>query len=192
MLFFGLTLLFTVLSCYQKAVWESEPGAAVSWSAQTCQKLRDSPVYLACPIIVQYRKNPANRPDPMLFYLAALLLVHDTEPNPGPLPRDSSDSTICPCGYCKEPVTWAEKGVCCDSCEVWYHHTCQNLRSTIYEHMDTSSCSWHCLTCGMPNFGTTLFNTTKGLQLTGDDFETTDSSQHRSRTCSSIYLSKGL
>ena len=122
----------------------------------------------------------------MLFYLAALLLVHDTEPNPGPLPRDSSDSTIFPCGYCKEPVTWAEKGVCCDSCEVRYHHTCQNLRSTIYEHMDTSSCSWHCLTCGMPNFGTTLFNTTEGLQLTGDDFETTDSSQHGSRTCSSF------
>ena len=78
----------------------------------------------------------------------------DIELNPGPR------QIKYPCGTCGKAVTWRQEGIRCDNsdCAQWYHIDCQNMRSTIYEHMDASKCSWECLKCAMPNFSYSLFD----------------------------------
>ena len=53
-------------------------------------------------------------------YICVLLISNswDTETNPGP------DSHF-PCGLCDVSVGWEDRGICCDTCNVWYHIDCQ-------------------------------------------------------------------
>ena len=78
----------------------------------------------------------------------------DIELNPGP-PQIKH-----PCGTCGKAVTWRQKGIRCDNpdCEQWYHIACQNMRPTIYEHMNSSNCVWECLQCALPNYSSSLFD----------------------------------
>lgn len=56
-------------------------------------------------------------------YLSLLLiaLACDVELNPGP---------EYPCGMCNQKVSWSHQGVCCDSCDAWFHASCQNINLT--------------------------------------------------------------
>ena len=62
-----------------------------------------------------------------LMYLALVLLCYaqDIETNPGPRPLKY------PCQICHKAVKWTTPGVCCDSCELWYHKDCMCMNSGI-------------------------------------------------------------
>ena len=86
--------------------------------------------------------------------LIIIATLSDIELNPGP------PQIKYPCGTCGKAVTWRQKGIRCDNpdCEKWYHIACQNMRPTIYEHMNSSNCVWECLQCALPNYSSSLFD----------------------------------
>ena len=101
-------------------------------------------------------KYTAPNKDASIFWI---LLVSsssyaDVDMNTGPRKPKS------PCGTCNKAVTRKHKGIRCDNsdCEQWYHIDFQNLRSTIYESLDSSNCSWVCLECALPNLSTPHFD----------------------------------
>ena len=110
------------------------------------------------------------------LYICVLLISNswDTETNPGPESR--SDSHF-PYGLCDVSVGWEDRGICCDTCNVWYHIDCQGMSPTMYSIYNRSlgkSMAWECMRCGMPNFSTSLFDTTASLEVS-NRFETLSS-----------------
>ena len=83
-----------------------------------------------------------------------ILLGGDIHSNPGPRPPKF------PCGICKKAVKWDPKSpsVCCDSCDIWFHQRCMAMPDVVFEGL--KNVSWECVQCGLPNFSTSLFNTT--------------------------------
>ena len=89
----------------------------------------------------------------------------DIESNPGPNSLNSTSHF--PCGVCDADIGWEDRGICCDTCNIWYHIDCQGMSSTMYSILNKSSGKnivWECLKCGMPNFSTSLFDTTASLE----------------------------
>ena len=83
----------------------------------------------------------------VILYLSLLLLVNasDVELNPGPR------TPKYPCQICSRAVTW----LLCDDRQQWYHADCMHMSTPVY--MSLNNVSWHCVNCGMPNFSTSLF-----------------------------------
>ena len=96
----------------------------------------------------------------VLLYLCAILLSQSYAPEPNPGLRTPKY----PCGICSKAVTWTTPAVCCDSCNVWYHKECMGMHSLVYKGLH--NISWYCDLCGLPNFSSSLFDTTS--------FETTN------------------
>ena len=71
-----------------------------------------------------------------------LLLAGDIQMNPGP-----GNRSVFPCGICDIPVTWSQKGVCCNNCSVWYHKSFEDLSSRNMSYLGHSSVIWHCCKC---------------------------------------------
>ncbi len=86
-----------------------------------------------------------------LMYLSLLLIANssDVELNSGPR------SPKYPCQICHRAVTWKQRGV---DCEKWYYVDCMHMSTEVYEALH--NVSWHCVTCGMPNFSSSLFDST--------------------------------
>ena len=61
------------------------------------------------------------------------------------------------CHLYSKAVRWNTPGVCCDSCDQWYHQKCMGMSDVIYNAL--KNISWECCNCGLPNFSTSLFNT---------------------------------
>ena len=89
-----------------------------------------------------------------LLYLSCLLIKisFDVELNPGPRPAKY------PCQVCHRAVTWGQRGVACDDCEGWYHVDCMCMPNEVYGVLH--NVSWQCVRCGMPNFSSSLFEST--------------------------------
>ena len=108
------------------------------------------------------------------LYIFVLLISNswDTETNPGP--ESLIDNSHFPCGLCDVSVGWENQGIGCDTCNIWYHIECQGMSSTMYGIYNKSlskSIAWQCIRCGMPNFSTSLFDTTASLEVS-NRFET--------------------
>lgn len=90
------------------------------------------------------------------LYIIPLLLTscHYPEPNPGPrMPKY-------PCGQCYRAVKNLDEGVLCDKCNTWFHIKCENIPSDMYKNcLLGSDFSWYCTNCGLPNFASSLFDT---------------------------------
>jgi len=106
-----------------------------------------------------------------------MLLINlsaDVQCNPGPI------SPKFPCGVCSRAVTWSKKrkGIACDDCSTWFHVDCLNMCTAVYNPLTNESAEWTCATCGLPNFSSTLFDTTLADDLTAPDhsLNTTNSS----------------
>ena len=80
--------------------------------------------------------------------LITLLLCGDVESNPGPRP---SHKSIYPCGYCQLPVDYGQKAQCCDTCDVWFHHTCIDMSSRTYSSLTRNSKVWYFYRCNSIN-----------------------------------------
>ena len=86
---------------------------------------------------------------PILIYLA-----NDVEKNPGPNPKY-------PCGICNKAVWWTKPAIACDMCNSWFHKQCLNMQSVIFTVLANTDTSWTCCNCGIPNFASSLFDTTE-------------------------------
>ena len=86
-----------------------------------------------------------------LQFTVCLLLAGDIEMNPGP-------QTIYLCALCDLEVTWSDKAICCDGCNVWIHHSCVNMNSIEYSLIGRSAVPWHRPRCDNINCDTFTFN----------------------------------
>ena len=77
-------------------------------------------------------------------------LASDVELNPGPRTPKYA------CQICHRAVTWGQKGVSCDDCNLWYHAEWMHMPSHIYNCLN--NISWNCVTCGMPQFTSSFFD----------------------------------
>ena len=86
----------------------------------------------------------------ILLYLCELLLNQslDINPNPGP----TLNETKYDCGFCHTQVSWSDKGIMCDSCDQWYHTSCQGVGNETYNMLSDSKHIWYCLRCALPNY----------------------------------------
>ena len=50
-----------------------------------------------------------------------------------------------------------DRDVACDDCSKWYHAECLHMSIPVYNAFASSNISWHWVTCGMPNFSSSLF-----------------------------------
>ena len=77
---------------------------------------------------------------------------NDINLNPGP------ESTVFLCGTCEEPVTWEDKAIMCDTCNQWYHTTCQSVNSKTYNMLaDDNAIAWDCRICDCTNYSSVCF-----------------------------------
>ena len=88
-----------------------------------------------------------------VLYLALLTITNanDVQVNPGP-ERDYN------CGTCDKIVDWEDRGIICETCDQWYHASCQDVHTLSYNQLGDSdlNISWHCVICNNPNYSTIL------------------------------------
>ena len=89
------------------------------------------------------------------FLILLLCISNDINLNPGP--------TEFPCGLCNKAVRWNQRGICCDNCDLWYHMCCINLSIASYTALENTSVCWICHSCGLPNFSSSFFDSTKSI-----------------------------
>ena len=107
-----------------------------------------------------FRESKIESLDCNKSWLSALLILSgDLELNPGP------GNCKYPCGVCSRPVKKNQKAVQCDSCDTWIHKKCMLMNTQIYEALANTSISWHCCSCGLPNFASSLFDSTASLNM---------------------------
>ena len=100
-------------------------------------------------------------PPPKLDFGVCFLLIllsGQVEINPGPSSPGNQKSSIFPGGYCDLPVTWDQCGMCCDTCDLWFHKNCVDMGSHTFRAFSTTNVSWICCNCDNPNYERNLFH----------------------------------
>ncbi len=95
-------------------------------------------LWLRIPKRIKLRLQPGKL---VLLYLAIILLANSYAPEPNAGPRAPQYS----CGSCQKAVTWNTPGVCCDSCDRWYHKSCIGMNTLVYQGLH--NVSWNCDLC---------------------------------------------
>ena len=54
---------------------------------------------------------------------------------------------VYPCKICKKQVSIYDKGICCDHCNHWVHHTCNALSDVDCQLLQVRNESWYCILC---------------------------------------------
>ena len=72
--------------------------------------------------------------------------------------RSKGDSSLAPCATCDRTVAWEDRGVVCESCNQWFHASCQNVWTRSYTNLNESDVSWYCDVCGCPNHSSVVFD----------------------------------
>ncbi len=103
------------------------------------------------------------KPNTSWYLFSLLLLAGDLETNPGP-------SYKFPCGSCSRPCKKNQIAIQCDTCDAWYHKKCLSMNSKVFEALANTSVSWICCQCGIPNFDSSLFNSS--ISHTANSFST--------------------
>jgi len=118
------------------------PAASVH-AFQTSRKRYGSPVH--CPHSFRHQ---------LCLSCLLMLLAGDIEVNPGPR------TPKFPCGECGKAVTWSTKrlAVACDDCNTWFHTDCLQMSPACYNAVAHPDASWHCCSCGIPHFTSSLFD----------------------------------
>ncbi|VDI20440.1 Hypothetical predicted protein [Mytilus galloprovincialis] len=80
--------------------------------------------------------------------------------------RPTLNETKYDCGFCKTEVCWSDKGIMCDSCDQWYHTSCQGVGNETYNMLSDSKHIWYCLRCALPNYSGGLFESLDTLSDT--------------------------
>ncbi|CAG2210856.1 unnamed protein product [Mytilus edulis] len=78
-----------------------------------------------------------------------LLLSGDVSLNPGPVKF--------PCGTCEKGVRKNQRAIQCDDCNVWFHLKCIDLPLNEYELLGSTTDSWFCKICYLPDFSDSYF-----------------------------------
>lgn len=143
--------------------------------------------------------------DHPLWSFITLLLSGDIHCNPGP-----AHNSAAICSLCDQEVTWSCKGICCDSCDIWFHHSCVNVNSAEYDLISRSTVAWICPRCDSTNcdsftfrsyaldctnyFSPLLNLSTVDSITSSDPFSPPRASSPKSSSCSSSLTSpqKGL
>ena len=51
-------------------------------------------------------------------------------------------------GQCNKAVTDRDRGVLCETCESWYHTSCEGISELVYKVLDkTDALHWFCTRC---------------------------------------------
>ena len=105
------------------------------------------------------RRSRANQVKNMKFYCLLLLcLSGDIAVNPGPAARKWKF----PCKECAKPVKSNDKGLQCDSCDIWCHLKCVpdaiKISPREYDVLANTDTNWYCYRCIIPDFNDSFFS----------------------------------
>ncbi len=108
---------------------------------------------------------------PLFLHLGSILLLAcgDVHPCPGP-------NYKYPCGVCHKPVKVNQKGILCDTCNLWHHIKCINMPTTEYFRLaDNEEEPWECPDCSFPyKFTDSFFNITTSDSLENESILSED------------------
>lgn len=124
---------------------------------------------LGCPDRTTYPNIKRGRMH-ALRYIAMILILNASGTEQNPNPRTPKY----PWHIYSKATTWKQRGVACDDWEKWFHADCMHMSTPVYMYMALNNISWHCTNCGMPNFTSSLFEST--IMSTRNSFSTLNSS----------------
>ena len=156
-MYFTLTFTCTILLC--KVVLVKDEHSTLI-TVTTDNKGQTSSFSLPAQFVVAMKCTQSNADGPIcrkkqvLLYLCSLLLTLSYAPEPKPGPRPIKF----PCAVCNKAVKWSTPGVCCVSCEVWFHQKCMGMPDVVYNGL--RNISWYCCQCGLPNISPSIFDST--------------------------------